>query len=596
MDTHRIIISLISLMLIAFVVQAQDVEPDTPSKPVIEEKDSADNKALSLVREYVRKKYFTDIETNDSVIDGSLERLETPESILAHIRRDDWESGQLDRFASNKLHFILKTPADGTRSLVFRDGKKRKDSLLTPEREHILRRMYAAEAFKAAEHKLLAGAREEDGLDPASVLEHAIGQIGEDRKLDSDTLKRAEKNLIEAKDGGLELAIALKALGETEHSVHSLWAGVWLISRLDKMSFKREDKVSSIPDAKTFDAQTFFENVHYATLARHQFPWGKDCNDSDFLQHVLSPRGSGEPLQRWRRHFYSAIAPELKDKKVEDAKDAIKMVIGATYDFFQCEGDTTWEDFGMLTALAVHEGRCEDCSNVENCMLRSVGFPAAQAFTPWWGHSNGNHAWTVIPSVDGSKNGNGKKALKVFVKTWDKYVDVTAANTDVTTIEVALDDTVSAERAAMHVWNHEEWRVIARADVKDAQAVFENVGCARNFIVKIGAKGSTDKLFRIVDGEVSEVSNPETVEVGEKAFHLVLDKDWELGEFEPDEEYEVQIHTATGWQKIEAEREQTGAVGFECDPDRLYRIVGKGIKDRPFNAAESDGEVTITRF
>ncbi|MDC1142489.1 transglutaminase domain-containing protein [Planctomycetota bacterium] len=596
MNTRRIVAALTVMIAIAFAVQAQDAEPETPSKPALEKKDSAEDEAHRAVREYVRKKYFTDIEASDTVIADSIERLQTPESILAHIRRETWEAGQLDRFASNKLHFILKTPTGEVRSLVFRDGKKRKDKLLTPERERILRRLYAADAFKAAEHKLLAGAREEDGLEPASVLEQAIGQIGEDRKLDPDTLKRARKNLTEAKEGGLELAIALKALGKTEDSKHSLWAGVWLISRLDKMSFRRKDKVSSIPDAKTYDAQTFFENVHYATLARRQFPWGKDCTDDDFLQHVLSPRGSGEPLQRWRRHFYSAIAPELKDKKAEDAKDVIKMVIGATYDFFQYEGDTTWEDFGMLTALAVHEGRCEDCSNVENCMLRSVGFPAAQAFTPWWGHSNGNHAWTVIPSVDGSKNGNGKKALKVFVKTWDKYVDVTAANTDVTTIEVTLDDSVSAERAAMHVWNHEEWRVIARADVKGAKAVFENVGCARNFIVKIGAEGSTDKLFRIVDGQVSEVGNPETVDVGEKAFQLALDKDWELGEFEPDEEYEVQIHTAKGWQKIEAEREQTGAVGFECDPNRLYRIVGKGIKDRPFAASELDGELTITRF
>ncbi|MCA8914040.1 MAG: hypothetical protein KDB90_01410 [Planctomycetes bacterium] len=546
------------------------------------------------VREYLAAKYFDECEPGDARIDKAVEVLQVPDAILAHIRINEWEAGQLENFATNKLHLIVTASNGETHSIVFRDGRKRSDRKLTSERERVLRRLYSDTAFGAPEAAELVDARRK--LDPTRVLEQAISVLDDKHALDEDTLKRARENLKAAKDGGAELAIALSALGAGEHPIANQWAAVWLISRMDTMDFDREDSDLSVKDLQTMDARTFYENVFYATKARLDFPWGRKCEDKDFLQQVLSPRGTGEPLQRWRRHFFEALEPELRELKEGDAQKAIDLARGATYDFFQYEGDTTWEDFGMLTALAVHEGRCEDCSNVENCMLRAAGFPAAQAFTPWWGHGDGNHAWTVIPSIDGAKNGNGGKAVKVYLKTWDKLEDITAVNTDVMDVTVTLDEGVTGEKAALCVWNHDEWRVVARSKIEGRKVTFKDVGKRRDFILCVQAEASKDRLIALVAGKQVELANPAGTDAGKDAFDCELEKACDLGEFQPEEEYTVYVHTADGWKEVDSTRVSTGAISFSCDPQRLYRIVGAGINSRPFIGAKGDDGPKLTRF
>lgn len=573
------------LLLIVAPTHANDVEqaPEQGTLPL-------------KVREYIASKYFDDIDPEDQRITDSVEILSVPEAILKHVRENEWEQGQLKNFATNKLHVTVTTPSGEVRSIVFRDGNKRNDRKLTPERERVLRRLYSADGFTAPEAAQLASARLAKLPMSGDVLEQAIGALDEKHKLDDETLKRARENMKNAKDAGRELAIALRALGKSEHAAENLWAGVWLISRLDAMAFWRENDEGSIEDLEAMDARTFYENVFYATKARTDFPWGRECKDADFLQQVLSPRGTGEPLQRWRRHFFTALAPELKDLTKDDANKAIELARGATYDFFQYYGDTTWEDFGMLTALAVHEGRCEDCSNVENCMLRAAGLPAAQAFTPWWGRGNGNHAWTVIPSIDGGKNGNGGKAVKVYLKTWDKLEDITAANTEVVEVAVELDESVTGEKAGLNVWNAEEWRLVARSKIEGRNVVFKDVGRRLPFVLLVTAENSVDRLLTIVDGKVRFLDNSPYKAAGEAAFTVELEKSCDLGEFEPDEEYTVFVQTVDGWQEIESERLSTGGLSFSCDPQRLYNVEGAGINARPFTAAPAEDGPAITRY
>ena len=546
------------------------------------------------VREYLAAKYFDECEPGDARIEKAVEVLQVPDAILAHIRTDDWEAGQLENFATNKLHLIVKASNGETHSIVFRDGQKRSDRKLTPERERVLRRLYSDAAFGAPEAAELVDARRK--LDPTKVLEQAIAGLDDKHALDEDTLKRARENLKAAKGGGTELAIALAALGAGEHPIANRWAAVWLVSRMDKMDFDREDSALSINDLETMDARTFYEDVFYATKARLEFAWGTKCGDADFLQQVLSPRGTGEPLQRWRRHFFEALEPELRSMKDGDAGKAIDLARSAAYDFFQYEGDTTWEDFGMLTALAVHEGRCEDCSNVENCMLRAAGLPAAQAFTPWWGAGDGNHAWTVIPSIDGGKNGNGGKAVKVYLKTWDKLEDITAVNTEVMDVAIELDEAATGEKAALCVWNHEEWRVVARSKIDGHKVTFKDVGRRRSFVLCVQADDSKDRLVALVDGKQINLDNPATPDAGKEAFECEFEKACDLGEFQPDEDYTVYVHTLEGWQEVDSARVSTGAVSFTCDPSRLYRVVGAGINARPFTAKLGVDGPVLTRF
>jgi hypothetical protein len=137
---------------------------------------------------------------------------------------------------------------------------------------------------------------------------------------------------------------------------------------------------------------------------------------------------------------------------------------------------------------------------------------------------------------------------------------------------------------------------VARSKLAGRNVTFKDVGRSRNFVLLVRADESADRLLTLIDGKAAQLSNPAGTEPGEGAFECVFEKACDLGEFQPDAEYEVQVHTSSGWQAIESERVATGALSFQCDPRRLYRIMGEGINSRPFTAANSDDGPKLTRF
>jgi len=538
-------------------------------------------------RKYLVEKYFPG--ADDKALDEACEILRLPQSMADDVSKLEWEKGQLERFATPKLFFLAKCPDGKTRAICFRKDERRNDRLLDDARARILKRLYSDAAYQGEVAPPLAKWQEKREVAPTTLFLSACTQMEKaGLTLDQATIERAAKNLSAEKTQRNEIARALAALAECENAGALCQAGIWLLSRLDAMHFHREDRKSGTPDLEAMDARTFFENVFYAVKARNEFPWGKQVSEADFFQHVLSPRGTGEPLQRWRRHFYEALAPELKD--VKDAKAAINLAVTVCYDFFQYEGDTTWEDFGMLSALAVHEGRCEDCSNVENCLLRSIGLPACQAFTPMWGHCDGNHAWTEIPGLR-EVSGDGQSGVKIYIKNWDGLVDVTEQYTPITRIELA---TPGKGKASLNVFNDGEWRVVARAEIKEGKAAFEKVGCRRNFALVVRVEGEKDRLFDVrTDKSVRELKGaaPE-----EGRFECKFDKQSPLGEFKPDKDCKVEIWTPEGFKEIECERVSTGALKFNAHADCMYRLVGEGMSSRLFTVEMKDGAVvTLVR-
>lgn len=399
-----------------------------------------------------------------------------------------------------------------------------------------------------------------------------------------------------------ELARALAALADSEYAGETARTALWLISRMDAMSFRRENGMDSIPDLGAVTARVFYENVFYAVKARMEFPWAADVSEADFLQQVLSPRGSGEPLQPWRRHFYMAMLPELDGLGADDAQQAISVASNAYADYYQYEGDTTWEDFGMLTSLAVHEGRCEDCSNVENAMLRSIGIPGCQAYTPWWGHQDGNHAWTWLRGI-GDPPGDGRNGVKVYVKTWDGNEDVTAQYTPVTTISIATAAADGSEMQLM-VWNSDDWRKLCTETVSGGQAVFGDVGCRLNQTLCFRTEGQPDQLcdlrsdgsYRWLNLQPDLQENTVIAGLPHQRYELTVeyDKSTPLGEMDPGEDYELLVYTTQGWITAPAERLSTGGFTFTGHSDRLYRIAGPGVANRPFTVEPGEAGEVVT--
>ncbi len=570
---------------LSIIARAQD-EASTPA---------SDMRGMPLeARQYLVDKYFPGTDPIDMSIDRAVEIMRVPDAIIADIRKVEWEAGQLDKFAANKIYVLVKCP-DGMHAIHFRDGKMRNDQLLDASRERVLRRLYSDASYTAPPAEELQRWLAKEYVDPHQAFVNALSLVMNERRvsLDGDTVKRAYANYIAPNTNTDALARALGALRNSPHAATNCWAALWLISRMDKMVFYRETRQYSVPDLQAVDAQAFYENVLYAVKAREELPWGHAASDNDFLQFVLSPRGSGEPLQRWRRHMWDALSPEVVNFTRDDMPKAIEIANHAYGDYFQYEGDTTWEDFGMLTSLAVHEGRCEDCSNVLNVMMWTLCIPACQAYTPWWGHADGNHAWTWVRGA-GAVPGDGINGVKVYVKTWDGKEDVTKEYSPVTTVRNSAKSS-SEGPAQLMVWNSDEWRAVAQADVERDEVVFENVGCRLNFALLLRVAGEPDRIADVrTDGSVRWMNVEEIGKESSEAFMATLDAKCALGEFTANKTYALQLYTTDGWKDAASERTTTIGMSFAAHPDRLYRITGEGISARPFTVEmDSEGKLVV---
>lgn len=541
-------------------------------------------------REYIAGNFFNGTDPSDPAIADAVQILSIPEAMAADIAGLGWEAGQLQRFATPKLYMLVDCPDGSIHALMFRDGKKRNDRTLDESRARVLRRLYSAELWAQKEDVALAQWRASAAPDPEKTWQQTL-RASAYEPWDPATIERAAANYNADGTRQAELALALAALADSDYGHLSARPAIWLISRMDAMSFRRENGTDSIPDLQAVSARVFYENVYYAVKARYEFPWAADVSESDFLQQVLSPRGSGEPLQRWRRHFYMAMLPELVGLGAEDSEQAINVARNAYADYYQYEGDTTWEDFGMLTSLAVHEGRCEDCSNVENAFLRALGVPGCQAYTPWWGHQDGNHAWTWIRGL-GEPPGDGRNGVKVYVKTWDGNEDVTAEYTPVT--EIMVPDRSSGEVALM-VWNSDDWRRLCTANATDGAAVFGDVGCRLNQALCFRQEGRPDMLCDLrSDGSFRWLNLSPGADDPATGFTVNYDKTTPVGEMSPDEDYELLYYSEQGWMAAPAERLSTGGFSFIGNADRLYRITGPGIANRPFTVELDDSGEVVT--
>lgn len=546
-----------------------------------------------VLRTYLVEKYFIGMDPHDPAIDAAVEPLRAAPALLEHVAALPWEKSQLERFGDSKRFFALvRTPGAKPHTIHVRGEHIRSDRELDEARVRILRRLYLGKGFLAPEAKELAAWAGKD-VDAAAALERAA-------KLASpawgeDVVARANKNIGAPGTRAAELGRALQALADTEGAPELCRAAVWLVSRMDGMTFYRfkpdesgMDPETSVNDLKSVDARLFYENVFYAVKAKNELPWGRELTDHDFLQFVLSPRGTGEPLQRWRRLFYEALMPEVRWLPRKDLDKAIKLATDATYDFFQYEGDTTWEDFGPVSALAVHEGRCEDCSNMENVFQRTIAIPGCQAFTPFWATGDGNHAWTWIPAF-GVECGEARSAAKVFVKTWDELEDVTDKYVPVTRLEFESKD----GEAQLMVWNMDEWRRVAKVQAKDGKAVFEKVGCPVDMVLGVKLPGAGVKAIALAKGGAMTPFDESAPGKGD--FAAVAEEKAPANPAWANTYAGVETWTADGWKEIPSEARGDYSRAFQAEGDRLYRLKRAKGFGRPFVVVrDGDGKTSTS--
>ncbi|MCP4632262.1 MAG: transglutaminase domain-containing protein [candidate division Zixibacteria bacterium] len=155
-------------------------------------------------------------------------------------------------------------------------------------------------------------------------------------------------------------------------------------------------KYMPLADLASLNPDDILENVDLAILARAEMPWGGSIPNDIFNHFVLPYRAAQEPYQRWRKPFYNELSERIKGLSMKDAALEINLWCFEHATFKQ----TSSFDQGPLTTIKTGYGRCEEEMILTICAMRSVGIPARSCHTPYWAHSDNNHAWVEV-WVDG---------------------------------------------------------------------------------------------------------------------------------------------------------------------------------------------------
>ncbi|WP_026215757.1 transglutaminase-like domain-containing protein [Porphyromonas levii] len=216
-----------------------------------------------------------------------------------------------------------------------------------------------------------------------ALLVAACSSKGEQKEVlfPSDVVRSAEKALQEKVD---YLGIPAPVFGDNL-SDNELAAMKWIYA------------YSYAPDIIDQTPEFHLENIRIVLKAREELPWGKEVPLEQWRAFVLPLRINNEILDNFRVAYYEELRDLVKDMTMEQAVLELNHWTHQHITYAPSDGRTS----SPLATLRNALGRCGEQSTFFAAVLRTVGIPARQVYTPRWAHTDDNHAW-VEAWVDGT--------------------------------------------------------------------------------------------------------------------------------------------------------------------------------------------------
>lgn len=152
----------------------------------------------------------------------------------------------------------------------------------------------------------------------------------------------------------------------------------------------------TLSDIADHSGEYFLDNIRLSFKIREASSWGKNIPEDIFRHFVLPIRVNNENLDNSREYIQNELWPRVKHLSMYDA------VLEANH-WCHEKAIYTPSDIRTSSPLATIKtayGRCGEESTLLVAVLRAIGIPARQVYTPRWAHTDDNHAW-VEAWVDG---------------------------------------------------------------------------------------------------------------------------------------------------------------------------------------------------
>lgn len=150
------------------------------------------------------------------------------------------------------------------------------------------------------------------------------------------------------------------------------------------------------PDMVDHTSDFHLNNVRTTLQARKELPWGKDIPAELFRHFVLPLRVNNEVLDDFRTEYYAELRELVQGMSMHDAVLELNHWSHQHITYEPSDGRTSPPIATLRNAL----GRCGEQSTFVVAVMRAVGIPARQVYTPRWAHTDDNHAWVEV-WVDG---------------------------------------------------------------------------------------------------------------------------------------------------------------------------------------------------
>lgn len=153
-------------------------------------------------------------------------------------------------------------------------------------------------------------------------------------------------------------------------------------------------------DIQQLNSQFLIKNIESAFTVWQEQPWSKDISFEDFCEYILPYRVSNEKIDYERaeiyEHYHGLLDSVLmEDGTIMDACYAVNKSLkengwNGTYDI------TFLPHFSFKTLEKYKIGTCRDRVDYTIHIMRALGIPIANDFTPQWANRSMGHNWNVL--------------------------------------------------------------------------------------------------------------------------------------------------------------------------------------------------------
>ncbi|MBW7943280.1 MAG: hypothetical protein H3C64_13050, partial [Candidatus Kuenenia stuttgartiensis] len=286
-------------------------------------------------------------------------------------------------------------------------------------------------------------------------------------------------------------------------------------------------------DSNTLRTDFLIKNIDQAVKIYRTAPWCKKMSFSEFCEYVLPYRIGNERLEAFRDSFITKFNYLLSDSTL-DRKQAADSVLKITsqhgIEILEFPGSVP--DFPPSILEHLKGGTCREVNNLAIYVMRSIGIPVADDFTPQWPHRGHGHSWTSLIIKEDScidfggstsltvgghlKLSNSNRMAKAYRHTYARQPSSLAmqnGNEDIPEffkdpylkdvsnlyfrgrdIKMKINNTTDKSLAYLCVFNNWDWVPIQWSFIKKDSAIFRGMGKPAVYLPAIYLNGKTSAL------------------------------------------------------------------------------------------------------